>query len=720
MSEQTGIKFEARNSMERDVVGMRLTDVSLEDAMAAIATATHGRWERNGNTILLSRDTSALNADRATRQKKFADLLAKQFDAFPGMLEGGAPAQPSQGMTPQQQAEAMRRMMAGNPGAKMTIRLLQSVGLRNLSDLTPGERRVFANRPTAMQRNLSINIQQIVRTFLTESESTSNQGGGQQGRFQMMGMGGNLDALRQGNAARVFLIVHRPESGSALQIQANITNNSGDVLATGFLPMMLEGDMMGMVGRAIQQFSGQQPPEPPPVEESDKIEVDPVVSDALKLFGRDNAMAMLGEVVQTVMISSDGSGPGAGTFVSEILGGDESTPTEKKWRDILADPRQFEPLNLFAGPILRAFVGDKDYVAWIPDRALSGMANAFSNGVVTKSGLTGMWKDADSLFEVAKESGPWILRPQDAAQAADGAVDRKELAKVLAPGNQKGYLRLDELAQYAISSPMTSEASRLDTTIAGKIDPFVGQQLADIYGPNRMAYLMWNRLSGTQKPTNGNPKTLGANSVTGEAREYLDWETFNSMAAPNVQLQQQRGQQQREETRVVMAGQNGMNFSFGNQNMLQERTEALPRGLNSFSGVQLTANEQSSVKGMTANGGSARVASMDQFGRMKAINEMMATATQGRRAGNMTEYTQYIAGRTTRYTITYQLANNVTLSRTLTDYDFGSNRAVAFNALPSDLQEEYRKAYDEMKTQMANGNMRFNQGGRNQQNGPQP
>lgn len=476
---------------------------------------------------------------------------------------------------------------------------------------------------------------------------------------------------------------------------------------------------MGMIGRAIQQFTSQQPAEAPAVEESDKIAVDPFVADALKLFGRDGAMAMLSNVAQTVMISTDGGGGQAGSFMTSIFGGDDdANPTEKKWKDILVDPKKYEPLNLFAGPSLRAHLGDKDYVVWIPDRALTGMANAFSNGTVTKSGLMAMWKGDNALFEVAQESGPWILRPRDAAQAADGAVDRGELAKVLAPANELGYLRLNQIAQYAISSPMNTEASRLDITIAGKIDPFVGQQLGDIYGPNRMAYLMWNRLSGTQKPTNGNPKTLGANTVTGDSREHLNWETFNSMAAPNVQLPPQRGNQQREETEVVTRIRNGVNFTFGNQNMLQERTEALPRGLNSFQGVLLTANEQTSVKGMTANGGAARVASMDQFGRMKAMNEMMATATQGRRAGNLTDYSQYIAGTTVRYTITYQLAPNVTLSRTLTDYDFGTNRAVAFNALPRAMQEEYRKAYDEMKTQMANGNMQSDPGGRNQRQGP--
>jgi len=702
LSDQTGISFDSRPSMHRDVLGLRLEDATVEEAMSAIATAVHGRWERNGNTVLLSRDSSALNADRAARQTRFQEQLTKQYERFQGMLDQTPGQIPNENMTPQQQMEAARRMMSSNPGSKLVIRLLMTVGQRNIADLTAGERRVFANRPTAMQENLSVNLQQLVRQHLDElGTAGQNQ---EVGRF--MGMGTDADALRQGRAARAFLIVHRLDGGAFMSATAMVTDNDGNVLAMGMMPL----DLGNMIDNVMLPGNNQNTPAEP----TDPLEIPQEAQEALSLFASNAPAGLAGMVARevSVAVTVSATGSAAAPMVFGLPEG-ANTPIEEKWGNILSKPDEFEPLGLFAGPIIRQYAGDREYVAWIPDAAFSAMANQFTRGQVTRSGLERMWTRENSVFEQAQAEGPWILRPRDSAQAADGAIDRGSFAKILVDVRDKGYLRLNAIANYAEDAPVNQEASRLDVTIASRLDAFCGQQIGDIYGPNRMAYAMWNRLGANQRPSPNNPTTLGGNSVAGDARENLYWETFNSMDGPQVVLPQQPGQQQRQE-QIVVAGQGGMRFQFGNQNMRSERTEALPRGINSIQAVNLGANRQSTVKARSANGAS-RVGTMDMFGRMKALNEMMATMTDGRRAGNTAEFTEFTAGETTYYTFTFVLAPNVSLNRTIVDYDFGANRPVPFNQLSATLQEEYRKAYDEMKTQIANGNFRFGGGGNGQQ-----
>lgn len=703
LSDQTGITFDARPSLYRDVLGLRLEDATIQEAMEAIATAVHGRWERNGNTVLLSRDLSALNADRAARQTRFQAQLAKQYERFQEMLNQTPDQIPNENMTPQQQVEAARRMISSNPGSKLVIRLLLAVGQRSLNDLTAGERRVFANRPTAMQQNLSVNLQQLVRQHLTELGAASQV----QGAGSIMTMGNDAEALRQGRAARAFLIVHRLEGGAFMTATAVLTDNNGDVLAMGIMPLDL-GNLIENVMRPGNNSNT-------PAEPTDLLEISQDAQEALRLFASNAPAGLAGMVAREVSITMAAPASGAQS-VQAVFGLPEgsSTPLEEKWRNILSKPDEFEPLGLFAGPIIRHYAGDREYVVWIPDAAFSAMANQFTRGQVTRTALERMWTQENGVFEVAKAEGPWILRPRDSAQAAEGAVDRVALAKILADVRDKGYLRLNALANYADSAPISQEASRLDVAIASRLEAFCGQQIGDIYGPNRMAYAMWNRLGANQRPTPNNPTTLGGNAVVGEVRENLYWETFHSIDGPQVLMMRN---EQELPNQFVVAGQGGMRFQFGDRDMRSERTEVLPRGISSVQSVNLSANQQATVKARSGNG-TSRVGTMDMFGRMKALNEMMATMTEGRRAGNMAEFTEFTEGEITSYTFAFVLAPNVTLRRTIVDYDFGANRPVPFNQLSASLQEEYRKAYDEMKTQMANGNFRFGGGNNQQRQGP--
>ncbi|MFN3962922.1 MAG: hypothetical protein ACK4NQ_08100, partial [Fimbriimonadaceae bacterium] len=77
LSEQTGFKFEASGDVKNDVVSVEWSDVTLDNALEALASATKGKWTQRNGIAYLGRDSVEMRRDERARADRFEAELQK-------------------------------------------------------------------------------------------------------------------------------------------------------------------------------------------------------------------------------------------------------------------------------------------------------------------------------------------------------------------------------------------------------------------------------------------------------------------------------------------------------------------------------------------------------------------------------------------------------------------------------------------------------------------
>lgn len=720
LSEQSGFKFEASGDVKNDVISVEWSDVTLDNALEALATASKSKWTQRNGIAYLGRDSVEMRRDERARADRFEEELAKTLKEMEKVVGEGMPKMDGEmgpNMTPEQMQNAARIFRDGMPGNRTAMRLLLSVNRSTLAKMAPGERLVFANRNTPMQKPLAVNLPNLVKTYLDEM-ADAPQIGQRLGRIRAAG--GDQprspdEILRQDGASRVFLIVRRTEDGGSLSIEMALTDPQGVTLASGFL--------------STEQFSGRQQvfmsfgnapgagtpalPEPP-APEGKPIELSPELKETLTFFGGRNGGGVMGQVVTQVAFAIAGN-DGSDVISFDGGGGEESEPVTKTWSDLLTTPDVNEPLGWFVAPLMRAATPENDYVIWLSDRLFADTAQRFAGGKLTDKEYDTWFKDQG--YESMSVKGTQVQRPVDLAKAAAGRVDRKALAIALQSGLAQNSLRLNQIARYTTTSAEPHFQSGLDIAVASRLDGLLGSQLRTVYGADRTALQIWDQLPADQRPvpaTNSAPApvTVYPTRMGGKINDNLFWNVFNDDPGPTVERQNQNGQQQSVSTFTVAiggAGGGGVPMMFGGT-MMDERTEVLPRGIPGETLLNITARGNQVLKAMTGTGGGGQITTAGSLGSSKAAREAMQSATQGRIPFGGPEFTQFRVGSQTTYTFQFMLARGVTLTRQLRDADFSGSTVSNFSQLPSEMQAEFTKAYNETKQRMANMTQRMGNG----------
>lgn len=717
LSADTGFKFEASGDVKDDVVSVEWSDVTLDDALEALASATKGKWTQRNGTAYLGRDSVEMRRDERARADRFEEELQKALKEMEKIVGEGVPKMDGAmgpNMTPEQMQNAARMFRDGVPGNRTAMRLLLSLPRATLAKMAPGERLVFANRNTPMQKPLAVNLPSLVRTYL-EDMANAPQMGQMMGRIRAGGGGerrSNEDILRQDGASRVFLIVRRSTDGGSLNIEMTMTDPQGASLATGFFST---SQFTG--GQQIMMTFGPTGMTQPPVPAAPggtPIELSPELKETLAFFGGRNGGG-LGQLVTQVGFAIASGGDGGGNDVFSFDGGEPSTdPVTKAWTDLLTTPDQNEPLSWFVAPLMRTATPENDYVIWLSDSLFESAALRFGRGILTDKEYA-TWFEGEG-YESLKVRATQVIRPMDLAKAAGGRVDRKALANALQAGYGQGALRLDQIARYSTTSAEPQFQSGLDISVASRLDALVGNQIRTVYGADRTALQIWDQLPANQRPapTTGNaaaPVTVYPTRMGGQINDRMFWDVFNDDPGPTVQREDNNQQSQTMVTISATLGRAGgsLPMIFGGS-MMDERTEVLPRGIPGETLLQITARGNQVLKAMTGTGGGGRVTTPGQLGSTKAAQEAMQSATQGRINMNGPELTQFRVGSQVTYTFTFQLARGVTMTRQLRDSNFEGSTVSNFSQLPREMQAEYTRAYNETKQRMANMTQRMGNG----------
>lgn len=717
LSADTGFKFEASGDVKDDVVSVEWSDVTLDDALEALASATKGKWTQRNGIAYLGRDSVEMRRDERARADRFEEELQKALKEMEKVLGEGMPKMDGAmgpNMTPEQMQNAARMFRDGVPGNRTAMRLLLSLPRATLAKMAPGERLVFANRNTPMQKPLAVNLPNLVKSYLDDM-ANAPQMGQMMGRIRAGGGGerrSNEDILKQDGASRVFLIVRRSPDGGSLNIEMALTDPRGTSLATGFFSTsQFTGDQQTIMSFGL---SGMTTPPEAPAPEGKPIDLSPELKENLAFFGGRNGGG-LGQIVTQVGFAIAAGGDGGGNDVFSFDGGEQdSEPVSKTWVELLTTPDANEPLGWFVAPLMRAATPDNDYVIWLSDSLFESAAIRFGRGILTDKEYA-TWFEGEG-YESLKVRATQVIRPMDLAKAAGGRVDRKALANALQAGYGQGALRLDQIARYSTTSAEPQFQSGLDISVASRLDALVGNQIRTVYGADRTALQIWDQLPANQRPapTTGNaaaPVTVYPTRMGGQINDRMFWDVFNDDPGPTVQREDNNQQSQTMVTISATLGRAGgsLPMIFGGS-MMDERTEVLPRGIPGETLLQITARGNQVLKAMTGTGGGGRVTTPGQLGSTKAAQEAMQSATQGRINMNGPELTQFRVGSQVTYTFTFQLARGVTMTRQLRDSNFEGSTVSNFSQLPREMQAEYTRAYNETKQRMANMTQRMGNG----------
>ncbi len=765
IAQKTGDRLLVSPQLANEVVMIDVHDVAPTDLLAKIASTVGGRWADSTSGKRLDLDTLLDAQDRQLAVKERTTLLKGEIDQLSsqvkqqGVFDPAKLQQQMQEMRQQQQQlgqqggpggrragfAQMSNMQTMMPGGRAVIQSVVSIRVDDLARIGPGQRVVFSSIPTQMQRPLPGNPTLVARTFLNDQAKMIAQGGmgrqrGNQAQTRNTGaqqqpnpMEQQIARLQNASIGKSYLIVTRFGDNNALNCQYIVADTQGAILGSGDLSI---GD--DRLARAAQEVK-------PALEGEKPVELSPLAKTAAQVFSRGTRGSFR---AQFVVFS------GADNVVTTSAGDafDDEEPAAELVKS-LRDPESNDPLNLLPTEAIRLITGKDNLVALLPDSVLQDSARSL---IVTKtpSQLGAAAKDDWGLVFTTTD-GWTTVAPKHLFEARESRVNRSALKGLIDIILSKGVPRLDDMAKYAVTSPISGSGG-LDQAIVGVLDPASVSLIEEVYGTNRDMLLMWSSMGQTTRNNLAGGKQLPVNNISVNAMKLLADMVYNSVDGPQVTRQggrgrtggqaavsdvsgqpvagqvmilntggasapvaitstggdlaftieldasaQQFGGQQRgrgQGGRGGFGGQNGLGGRMGmgmGGNISTERTEVLPTGVPGGSFLVMSTNSQAVAKGVRDGNTISRLYTARQLAMERAMSEM--PAPQGGGARPMIAWSGFISGNQTRYVFTFNLAPGVTLTRTLTDTVLDGQNVVAQGQLPAAFTKEFQQVYDQMR-----------------------
>ncbi|MGE0001750.1 MAG: hypothetical protein AB7F50_07375 [Fimbriimonadaceae bacterium] len=728
ISAETGTKLGAIASMKPTVVQVSVTDVEPDALLAKVAEVVGGTWRVEGDgTMRLYEDTEKTRQlareALAARTKKFDDEIAKlrkeladsgDFDAAKIREQAGIVTEETneggeRRLETRMGGPGMRFNMAAMPGGRAIVRAVEAMSGRDFATIGEGQRVVFSSAPTAMQKRLGGNPLRDAQTFLDEEQKMRDL-------MPRRGPGGRPGGETVGQQQRptlgkVFLIANGERD--SVRLEYFVASTTGEIVGRGFLS--LGGAQDFSFDRTL---TGQaETPKAP----QDGLKVSEGAKSAAKAL--QSPGGLFGQLFGTTSITVIAGPGGEQNVISfEPQGeGNDRTAADTSLLDKLTKPSEFDPLSLFCGEAIRVALGDVDTVACLPDSLLSHAAGAIVRERSAKDFLDG----DGSPIKVETQDGWTLVTPKDLLRSRAERADRFDLELLATNTRQNGVMRLADLARYSLGAPAVSGG--VDSAVVTAIDPGANRRFADVYNDSRAALQVFGKLQGPDFAALEQGIVKPIVGLSG-ATQAVAGMVFNSADGPNVQRQQQtqdapspRGQTIELAVEVRGGGGPGQMFrNMMNRSMLDERTEVLPAGLPGGTSLTMQTERREVIYAFNQGGGNGRYTTAEQLGREAAMGEMFAQ--QGSNVigvGNRgTE--SYVPTTEARYTMTFLLAPNITMTRTLVDPARADTSAgTSANLLPDKFRQAYQKGYEETKARV-DGRIRQREGRRGGGNPPPP
>lgn len=155
LSPVVGRKLVCDTVFSNEVMIVGVTDVAVDDLLAKIARASTGVWEKDGDRLMLRPDGKRRAEQERqrteNREKRIQAILDRCARELKASYKGETPMEYRRGAGPDADyMESQRR----TPVARLGMRLLLTLGVKELAAIQGMDRRVYAINPNAMQRPL--------------------------------------------------------------------------------------------------------------------------------------------------------------------------------------------------------------------------------------------------------------------------------------------------------------------------------------------------------------------------------------------------------------------------------------------------------------------------------------------------------------------------------------------------------------------------------------
>lgn len=157
LGEALGTPMRVEGDVQWEVLYIKVANASLIDLKANIAKAAQGKWDVASDGVqVLRRDTTF--ADRFVEKQR--RVLATELNNYIKFSQTGIRTMPAGSVVEQEvktnQAQVSREVSSDKeevlPTDKVLGQIVQTIGVKTLSSLSPGQRMVFSTHPTQMQK----------------------------------------------------------------------------------------------------------------------------------------------------------------------------------------------------------------------------------------------------------------------------------------------------------------------------------------------------------------------------------------------------------------------------------------------------------------------------------------------------------------------------------------------------------------------------------------
>lgn len=165
LSDRAGVTLFAEPQFEREILILRLKDISIRDAMMRIADTVGAEWVKEGNKYELERSAKLENKLRQASVEALGQDFKESLDRQRNLLKFDKPL--GQEEVDRLAAQYVESQRANRPPGAVAFeqnllpdqramwRTLCLIDPKEVAEIEGGERVVFSNKPTAMEREIS-------------------------------------------------------------------------------------------------------------------------------------------------------------------------------------------------------------------------------------------------------------------------------------------------------------------------------------------------------------------------------------------------------------------------------------------------------------------------------------------------------------------------------------------------------------------------------------
>ncbi len=248
LSKASNVPLDTASVVNGEVVLLHLIDCPLSEVESRLATAIHGTWKKSGDTAILTRTPAQQREIELVERRHRTDQIRAEFAKATELQK--PKLDPVQAKKVVDQLVKLRDKskdyafspfseLAGPqnmvPARRALIRLVSQMDPNGFNMLSPGDRVVYSNKPTAMQQALPFSVDQLLSDFNDENSIWFDSIATVQVVQTSRMTGDPLDQsqLSQGIADRVVLAAIRTNSSSSVQFQIFFVSGATVVAQSG-------------------------------------------------------------------------------------------------------------------------------------------------------------------------------------------------------------------------------------------------------------------------------------------------------------------------------------------------------------------------------------------------------------------------------------------------------------------------------------------------------